>query len=141
MSDNTILIKGNTYSDERGTLCFVNDFDLKPVRRFYTISHPDINIIRAWQGHKIENKHFFVTKGSFLFGWVKVDNWDNPSGSLNVNRQTLTAHDPRILTIAAGCANGFKALEPDSTVIVFSDLTLNESANDMYRFEKETWKL
>ncbi|MBA3680758.1 MAG: hypothetical protein H0W73_06280 [Bacteroidetes bacterium] len=134
-----MLINGNTHSDERGKLCFVNDLDLQNIRRFYTITHPDINIIRAWQGHKIENKHFFVTKGSFLFNWVKIDDWDHPSTALDVNRQVLTSDKPAVLTIVAGCANGFKALEPDSTVIVFSDLTLDESAKDMYRFERETW--
>lgn len=136
-----MLIKGNKHSDERGTLCFVNDFDLQNIRRFYTITHPDINIVRAWQGHKIENKHFFVTKGSFLFGWVEVDNWENPSETLDVNRQVLSFDEPIVLTINAGCANGFKALEPDSALIVFSDLTLEESSKDMYRFEKETWTL
>lgn len=136
-----MLIKGNTHSDDRGILCFVNDFDLQSIRRFYTITHPATAIVRAWQGHKIETKHFFVTKGSFLFGWVKIDDWDQPSAKLDVSRQVLTFDQPAVLTISAGCANGFKALKPGSTVIIFSDLTLEESAEDMYRFHQNIWTL
>lgn len=136
-----MIIEGNSYTDHRGTLSFVNDFNLIGVKRFYTITHPDINIVRAWQGHKIETKHFFVTKGSFLFGWLKPDNWETPSVDLTITRQVLTAKDPMVLTIGAGNANGFKALESDSTVLVFSDLTLEESSADSYRFEKDIWVL
>ncbi len=136
-----MLIKGNKHSDERGTLSFVNEFSLQNVKRFYTVTHPDTYIIRAWQGHKIENKHFFVTKGSFLFGWVKPDDWKTPSNNLSITRQILYAKEPSVLTILAGYANGFKALEEDSTVMIFSDLTLEESSGDLYRFHQNIWTL
>ncbi len=136
-----MLIKGNKHTDERGTLSFVNEFNLQNVKRFYTVTHPDVSIIRAWQGHKIERKHFFVTKGSFLFGWVKPDHWETPSARIQVAKQVLQAQEPCVLTIEAGYANGFKALEEDSKVVVFSDLTLEESIGDMYRFDKDTWTL
>ncbi len=136
-----MLTKGNIHTDERGTLSFVNEFNLQQTKRFYTVTHPDVNIIRAWQGHKIETKHFFVTKGSFLFGWVKPDNWETPLGNLIITKQVLSANEPCVLTIHAGYANGFKALEENSTVIVFSDCTLEESTGDMYRFHQNTWTL
>lgn len=133
------LINGNSFTDERGTLHFVNDFHFEGIKRFYTISHPDTSVIRAWQGHKIESKHFFVTKGKFLICWVEIDNWDNPGKELKVNQQTLSADSPQILIIPAGNANGFKAMDPDSTLVVFSNLTLEESAGDMYRFASDYW--
>jgi dTDP-4-dehydrorhamnose 3,5-epimerase len=136
-----MLVKGNKYTDERGTLNFVNEFSLQNVKRFYTITHPDTDVVRAWQGHKIETKHFFVTKGSFLFGWVKIDDWQKPSLNLEIQRQVIKQDEPAVLTISAGFANGFKALEKNSTVVVFSNLSLEESAADIFRFEKDTWPL
>jgi dTDP-4-dehydrorhamnose 3,5-epimerase-like enzyme len=133
------LIKGNSFTDERGTLHFVNDFHFEWIKRFYTISHPDTSVIRAWQGHKIETKHFFVTKGTFLICWVEIDNWDNPGKELKINKKILSADSPQILIVPPGNANGFKALEPESTLVVFSDLTLEESAGDIYRFESDYW--
>src|ERR1035437_9025641 len=97
MIENHKLIKGGLFNDERGTLQFVNDFNFKGIKRFYTISHPDSEIIRAWQGHKIESKYFFVTKGKFLIFWVEIDNWDNPDKKLKVNQQKLSADNPQIL--------------------------------------------
>jgi dTDP-4-dehydrorhamnose 3,5-epimerase len=133
------LIKGNSFTDERGTLRFVNDFHFEEIKRFYTITHPDTSVIRAWQGHKIEAKHFFVSRGKFLICWVEPDNWDNPDKGLKVNKEILDADNPQILIVPAGNANGFRALEPDSTLVVFSDLTLEESAKDIYRFDSSYW--
>jgi dTDP-4-dehydrorhamnose 3,5-epimerase and related enzymes len=136
-----MLIQGNSYTDERGTLRFINDFHFDGIKRFYTISHPGTSMIRAWQGHKIETKYFFVTKGEFLICWVEIDNWENPGKELKVNKQILSANDPQMLIIPAGNANGFKALETDSQLIVFSDLTLEEAKNDDYRFERDYWTI
>jgi dTDP-4-dehydrorhamnose 3,5-epimerase len=134
-----MLIIGNNFSDHRGTLNFVNDFKFDSVKRFYTISHPDPSIVRAWQGHQTETKHFFVTKGSFLICWVEIDNWDNPSENLQTSHEILRETIPALLTIPPGHANGFKALEPDSTLLVFSDLDLEESSKDLIRFDKNLW--
>lgn len=133
-------IKGGCFSDSRGTVRFVNDFRLEGIKRFYTIQHPDIEVIRAWQGHKIETKCFFVSRGSFVFNWIKIDDWERPSANLSVNSKVLSELDSTVLIIPPGHANGFKALEPDSTVIVFSDRTLEESKSDDYRFDVEYWR-
>lgn len=136
-----MLIKGNSYTDARGTLQFVNDFHFGGIKRFYIITHPDILVIRAWQGHKTESKHFFVTNGSFLICWVEIDNWRRPDKHLKVNKQILSAKNPQVLIIPAGNANGLKALEPDSKLMVFSDLTLEEAKNDDYRFARDYWSI
>jgi dTDP-4-dehydrorhamnose 3,5-epimerase len=134
------IINGDSFTDSRGTLQFVNDFHFEGIKRFYTITHPDTSTIRAWQGHKIETKHFFVTKGKFLICWVEIDNWDNPGKDLKINRQILDANIPQILILPGGNANGFKALEADSQLIVFSDLTLVEAKNDDYRWKVAYFK-
>lgn len=129
------LIKGNSCTDSRGILRFVNDFHFEGIKRFYTITHPDTSIIRAWQGHKIESKHFFVTKGKFLVCWIEIDNWDNPGKDLKINQQILSFDDPQVLIIPAGNANGFRALDPDAQLIVFSDQKLEETKYDDYRWD------
>jgi dTDP-4-dehydrorhamnose 3,5-epimerase-like enzyme len=133
------LIKGNSFTDDRGTINFVNDFHFEGIKRFYTITHPDISVVRAWQGHKVESKHFFVAKGKFLVCWVTIDNWENPAKNLKVNKQILSAEEPQVLIVPPGNANGFRALEPDSTILVFSDRGLGDSTGDLFRFESDYW--
>jgi len=134
------LIKGNDHKDHRGIIRFVNDFNFEKIKRFYTITHPDTSVIRAWQGHKLETKYFYVTKGSYLINWIEIDNWEKPSTDLKINAHTLSETQSEILIIPPGHVNGFKALEPGSTMIVFSDMTLEESKNDDFRFDLDYWK-
>ena len=133
------IIQGGSFSDDRGELRFVNDFDMTQVKRFYQITHPDTSIIRAWQGHKSEQKWMYVLTGSFFLAIVKPDNWETPSKELPVQEFTLKAEKPSVLYIPGGYANGFKALEPDSTMLIYSDCTVAESAADNFRFNKNLW--
>lgn len=133
------LIKGNIHKDHRGIVRFVNDFDFERIKRFYTITHPDTSVIRAWQGHKLKTKYFYVNKGSFLINWIEIDNWQQPSKELEINSYTLSDTQSEILIIPPGHVNGFKALEPDSTMMVFSDMLLEDSKNDDYRFPEDYW--
>jgi len=135
------LIKGNLHTDHRGTIRFVNHFTFDGIKRFYTITHPDTNIIRAWQGHKLETKYFYVTKGSFLINWIEIDNWEKPSTDLKINAHTLSETQSEILIIPPGHVNGFKALEPGSTMMVFSDMLLEDSIKDDFRYPVEYWEM
>ena len=54
------------HTDKRGSVAYVNDFDLTEVKRFYKITHSSIETLRAWQGHKREQKWFSCTKGAFV---------------------------------------------------------------------------
>ncbi|MDI5887449.1 dTDP-4-dehydrorhamnose 3,5-epimerase family protein [Flavobacterium yafengii] len=139
MIQNPEIILGRSYQDERGKLTFVNDFNLSEIKRYYIIEHTDINIIRAWQGHKMEQKWFQVISGSFLVAVVKPDNWENPSFDIQIERFILKSDNTQVLHIPGGFANGFKALETNSKMIVFSDLTLEEAANDNFRFDSNLW--
>ena len=139
MEDKLKLIDGGEFNDERGKLRFVNDFDFSDVKRFYIIENTSLDVIRAWQGHKIENKYFFVIIGAFLICAVKIDNWETPSVDLPVEKYILNDRKSRILMIPAGYANGIKALEPNSKLLVFSSQTLEDAKNDDCRFEKDMW--
>ncbi len=139
MSNNPAFIPGDTFKDTRGSISFINDFQLDGVKRFYAIQPANINIIRAWQGHREEQKWFYVVAGSFKIVVVKIDNWEVPSSDPDIHQFDLNADNSGVLHIPGGYANGFKAIEPNSKVIVFSDFTVQQSANDEYRFDQNKW--
>ena len=132
-------IHGKNHTDERGVISFVNDFYLDQVKRFYMIEPADIDTVRAWQGHKKEQKWFCVISGSFIIAVVRPDDWENPSSNLEVKEFVLAHNSIGVLHIPGGYANGFKALEPRSKVIVFSDFTTEQSSNDNFRFDQSLW--
>lgn len=133
------IIKGGFFTDERGSLHFVNDFGFSNVKRFYQITHNNTSIVRAWQGHKIEHKYFYTVKGVFLIAWVPIDDWDNPSSSLIVKHEILASENPSILSIPAGYANGIKALSKGSILTVYSNLNLEQSEKDRWSFDSSLW--
>jgi dTDP-4-dehydrorhamnose 3,5-epimerase-like enzyme len=118
------LIKGNRYVDDRGIIRFNNEFDMTAVKRMYLIE-PTPHLIRAWQGHQIENKWFSVVSGRFEVQVVSMTD-------LTVKKSCILSED-QVIKIEAGFYNGFKALEPKSKLMVYSDKSLNESLNDDYR--------
>lgn len=119
------VIRGNSFSDDRGQVKFVNDFDLSSVLRIYCIE-PKPGVIRAWQGHKKETKWFYAVKGSFLVKSVNMD-------TLNKTDYQLNSSVSEVLEITPGHFNGFEALEEGSVLMVFSDLRLEESKEDDFR--------
>lgn len=139
MSNSIQLIEGGTHSDERGMITFVNNFDLTNAVRFYRISHPTTSIVRAWQGHQKESKWFHCYQGSFLIKLIKVDNWSVPSKKLEAETVELYSSQSQVLYIPPGYASGFRALEEDSSILIFSDMTTEESKEDDFRFEKNYW--
>lgn len=139
MSGKLEYIEGGIAIDERGQIQFCNNFNMKDIRRFYIISNHQTPFIRAWHGHKKETKYAFVAVGAALIAAVKIDNWEHPDKSSVVHRHILSENKPGILKIPAGFAHGFKTLTPDTKVMFFSTLTLEDSLNDDYRYEFDYW--
>ncbi len=133
------IIKGGIYSDNRGELLYNNDFDLSTIKRMYIIKHPDKSVVRAWQGHQQEHKYFKCIKGSFVVAWKKIDDFTNPSDNNKAEYTILSESENNVLSIPSGFANGLKALESDSEIMVFSDYKLGESLDDKIRFDKDLW--
>ena len=113
------IIPGASHTDHRGTISFINDFKFEGVNRFYTIHHPDTDIVRAWQGHTTESKYYYPVKGSWVIAWVKMD-FHKPEKEWETDFVKLNADDNKIIFLPPGYANGFKALEKDSIIIGFS---------------------
>lgn len=126
------LIEGNIHQDERGGVRFVNDFDMSDVKRMYCIE-PNLGFVRAWQGHKVERKWFYVAKGKFLVKILAME-------SLNKVEYLLTSSDSKVLEIGGGNYNGFEALEEGSVLLVFSDFNLEQSKKDDCRETLENFK-
>jgi dTDP-4-dehydrorhamnose 3,5-epimerase-like enzyme len=135
------FIKGGVFKDERGIVSFINDFDMQEVRRLYHIEHPDTEILRAWQGHKAEQKWFYVTNGGFKIAVIKPDDWEKPTQIVSSNQYVLNEEMPGVLHVPGGYVTGFRAVEKDSSMIVFSDFTIEQSKNDDYRFDKNTFDI
>ncbi|PKG52035.1 WxcM-like domain-containing protein [Olleya sp. 1-3] len=133
------LIEGGAFSDQRGTLQFVNDFDMSVIKRMYITTHPSIETIRAWQGHQIESRWFFCVKGTFKVKLVKIDDWKNPSDNCEVFEFELNENTPQVLYMPNGFANGFIAVTEDSKLMIMSNYSLGEIEDDHYRFDSNKW--
>jgi dTDP-4-dehydrorhamnose 3,5-epimerase len=120
-----MIIQGSIHTDSRGTVRFVNDFDMSKVVRMYCIE-PKTGVIRAWQGHKKETKWFYAARGSFRVQTVAMD-------TKCKKQYSLSAAHSQVLEIPGGHYNGFEAREEGSVLMVFSDLSLEESKMDDWR--------
>lgn len=134
------LIEGGIHRDQRGALKFINSFDLNDIRRMYIIEPSDTNTIRAWQGHKLERKYFYASKGKFTIGLVQIIDWDNPNEETKPEFFELDAERPMILCIPGGYANGIKAQVSGSQLTVFSSSTLEEASKDEFKFSVDFWQ-
>jgi len=138
MEEKIEIIEGGKYSDNRGNLFYFNDFRLDLIKRFYIIEHPNTTVIRAWQGHQREQKWFYVLSGSFNIIIVKPDNWELPADNLDCKAMNLESNN-KILHVPGGYVTGFKANIPFSKIMIFSDLSIEESLKDDFRFDKNKW--
>jgi len=144
MKSNTVcalpqLIEGGLAIDDRGELGFVNDFSFEGIQRFYVVSNHLPGLVRAWHGHRREEKYVTVVQGAAIVAAVFIDDWQNPSPDSEVHRYVLSARKPAVLKVPAGYANGFMSLTSDTKLIFFSTSTLAESRQDDVRFDARYW--
>ncbi len=135
---NPQIIEGGLNKDSRGIIKYINDFKFEGIKRFYTIESRK-KIIRAWQGHKIEKKYFYIVKGCFRICAVKIDNWEFPSKRLIPKEFLLKDIENKILFIPSGFANGIQAMINNSILQVFSNLEIEDSEKDIYRYDSKLW--
>lgn len=128
------IIKGSFHSDQRGTVFYNNDFDASAVKRIYVIENATTAIIRAWQGHKIEQRWFSAINGSFKIGLIKIDNWENPAKNLEMLTFTIHAATLEVLHVPQGYVSSIQAMEVGSKLLVMADHLLGE-IKDEYRYD------
>lgn len=135
------IIEGEIFRDARGKIASLNRFSFADVRRVYFITHPDVSVIRGWNGHKLERKWFCCIKGAFTIGLVEIDDWMTPSKALKPGIFHISEEKSEILCVPAGFASCIVAEVPDSTLMVLSDKTFDEAmaVQDSYRFDTDYW--
>jgi dTDP-4-dehydrorhamnose 3,5-epimerase-like enzyme len=127
------LIYGNCHQDQRGQLIYNNDFDASSIKRMYVIENYSIDFIRAWQGHKIEQRWFSAVQGRFKIQLIAIDNWEKPSETLPRLNYILDSATLDVLHIPGGYVSSIQALEQKSKLVVMSDYHLGE-INDEFRY-------
>lgn len=133
------LIPGGLAVDDRGQLTFANDFSLRGMERFYLVENFSTEVVRAFHGHRKEDKYVLVVSGSAIVAAVEMDDTAAPSKQNPVHRFVLSARQPAVLHIPAGYANGFRPLEPGTRLMFFSTSTLEAAKQDDYRFPYDYW--
>ena len=84
-------------------------------------------------------KYVYVITGAALLAAVKIDNWDEPSKDLEMERFVLSEKKPGLLFIPAGYAHGYKTLVADTKIMFFSTALLDKSIDDDYRYDAFYW--
>lgn len=128
------FIQGGIANDHRGQIRFVNDFDMTQVKRFYIIKNTDLDLVRGWRAHRMEQRWFYVLSGKFAVDVVEIDDWERASADLPIEKIILDTHENRILHLSIGYGTAFQALESDSELLVFSDYGIDNAPNDDYTY-------
>ena len=133
------VIEGEIFTDYRGLISSLNDFDFEGVERFYFIHHPDADVVRGWHAHQFEKKWFYCVKGAFTIGLVKIDDWEHPSENLRAEVFHLSEARSEIVCVPEGYGNCIKAEEPGAVLLVFSGKRYEEALADSWRYDKDLW--
>ena len=139
MHEEPDLIKGAMFVDDRGSISFVNNFDLAEVRRFYVVENHEVGFIRAWHCHMEESKYVMALEGTAILALVRIEDPENPPVDPHIYRYVLTSSDPTVLWVPPGYAHGAKTLDSGTKLIFFSDASLSESQKDDFRFDAFQW--
>jgi hypothetical protein len=134
------IIKGNSFTDIRGTIYFNNSFDISEIKRMYIIQNSSVNIIRGWQGHKVEQRWFSAVQGEFEIHLIEVDNWETPSKNLQSIKYNLNSDKMNVLHVPPGFVSSIRSKEPASKLLAMSNYGIEE-INDEYRYENDYFKL
>jgi hypothetical protein len=128
------IIKGNSFTDIRGTIYYNNTFDTSEIKRVYIIQNSSLNSIRGWQGHKVEQRWFSAVQGEFEIHLIEVDNWKLPSRKLKSIKYDLDATSLDILHVPAGYVSCIKSKEQNSKLMSMSNYFLGE-ISDEYKYD------
>lgn len=129
------IIQGGVAKDQRGQIRFVNDFDMTAVKRFYIIQNSDLELVRGWRAHRIEQRWFYVLSGVFRMDLVQIDNWQEASPDLPVETRMISADNQEIWHVPKGYGTAFQALEPHSQLLVFADHGIEHVPMDDYTWD------
>ena len=133
------IIAGGCHADARGTILYNNTFNASPIKRVYFIQNTSTAFVRAWQGHRIEQRWFAAIQGSFTIRLIAIDNWDTPASNLHQFCFVLDTKKMDILHIPKGYVSSIQAHEDGAKLLVMADYQLGE-VKDEYRFDVNYFK-
>ena len=133
------IIKGGSHADSRGSLFYNNNFVASAIKRMYIIENNSTDFVRAWQGHKIEQRWFSALKGSFTIRLIAVDSWESPTKNLEQFSFIINAEKLDVLHVPSGYISSIQSLEEGSKLLSMSDYLLEE-LQDEYRYEVDYFK-
>lgn len=134
------MIKGGLAVDDRGILRFVNDWSpsLARVQRFYQVQNHQAGFVRAWHGHVRGSKYVFCSQGAALVLITQLPAIGLPGEDIDleyVHRFVLSSATPGILYIPPNNYNGFKTLTEDTSLMFFTNTTMEEDKTDDLRLD------
>ena len=91
------LLNAGSAIDDRGQIIFSNSFNFKNIKRFYVVSNHKSHFVRAWHGHKKENKYLIVVQGTALVCAVRISNWKKPNKDQPIDKFILSEKKPKLL--------------------------------------------
>ncbi len=123
-----ILIEGKTFSDDRGKIFHINNFDFSPIKRMYIIENINTDQLRGWKGHMIENRWFYCQTGKIEIQTVSIKCFETKKPEIQIFN--LTEQNLNILFIPKGYATTIKQNQNKSRVVAMSDYLLGESNDE-----------
>lgn len=131
------LIQGGQHTDHRGTITFLNDFDMSQVKRFYLIQNADTEVVRAWRAHKIEQRWFYVVDGEFLIRVVKIEDFETPDRNADIEDYLISKDSNQVLHIPVGYATSVQATAVESKLLVFADYGIDNAKFDNHLYPQD----
>jgi dTDP-4-dehydrorhamnose 3,5-epimerase-like enzyme len=127
------FIFGGCHKDDRGCVKFNNDFNMSFIKRMYTIENNSSNSIRGWQGHKIEQRWFIASMGSFQIDVKSILAFENEDSFQEILSFKLLSTSLDVLHIPPGYVTCIHSLEKNAQLLAFSDFELGD-VKDEWRF-------
>jgi dTDP-4-dehydrorhamnose 3,5-epimerase-like enzyme len=131
--DSPNILEGGCSVDDRGRITYIGGAHFAKVKRFYVIENFSTDVIRAFHGHRYEEKFVFVVSGAAILVIAEILDY----GLTMHERYVLSADKPQLLYIPAGFANGFRTLTQDTKIMFFSTATVDESKADDERYDSD----
>jgi len=138
------IFDGGCTIDDRGSLSFLNIIPFEKVKRSYIIENFSTDTVRAFHGHKIEEKFIIVISGSALVIIAKMT--ADTKELEDPQRYTLSARKLQLLHIPCWYVNGFRSLELNTKLQFFSTTAIEQAKEDDFRFPydyfgKNVWEV
>lgn len=134
-----LLRNGSESYDKRGIVLHNNTFDLFPIRRSYIIENKNLNYLRGWKGHRIENRWFICVKGTIRVYVTSIIDLEHKNK--NYKHYELNEKKMDVLFVPAGNATLIKQITANSRIMAFSDWLIGKSGDEDLRWPNNIFQL